>query len=80
MSKKFSSDKINGTKNDFFYLSRTPTHYSFTSNLRFLYELNHKLRLPKTVCEIFHFDSVLFLLKSIFLLNVMHGLFYFKTS
>ena len=53
MLKKFPSDKINGTKNALFFLSRSPTHHSFTFNLRFLYE--HKVRLFKTVCEIFHF-------------------------
>ena len=30
-------------------------HHSFTFNLRFLYELNHKVRLCKTACGIFHF-------------------------
>ena len=55
MLKKFPSDKINGTKNALFFLSRAPTHHSFTFNLRFLYELKHKVRLSKTVCEIFHF-------------------------
>ena len=53
--KKFPSDKINGTKNTLFFLSRAPTHHSFTFNLRFLYELKHKVRLSKTVCGIFHF-------------------------
>ena len=53
--KKFPSDKINGTKNALFFLSRAPTHHSFTFNLRFLYELKHKVRLSKTVCGIFHF-------------------------
>ena len=37
-----------------FFLSRAPTH-SFTFNLRFLYELKHKVRLSKIVCGIFHF-------------------------
>ena len=55
MLKKFPSDKINGTKNALFFLSRAPTHHSFTFNLRFLYELKHKVRLSKTVCGIFHF-------------------------
>ena len=55
MLKKSLSDKINGTKNAFFFLSRVPTHYSFTFNLRFLYELKHKVRLSKNVCGIFHF-------------------------
>ena len=55
MLKKFPSDKINGTKNALFFLSRAPTHQSFTFNLRSLYELKHKVRLSKTVCGIFHF-------------------------
>ena len=55
MLKKFSSDKINGTKNALFFLSRALTHHSFTFNLRFLYELKPKVRLSKTVCGIFHF-------------------------
>ena len=54
--KKFPSDKINGTKNVLSFLSRAPTHCSFTFNLRFLSELKHKVRLFKTVCEIFHFQ------------------------
>ena len=53
--KKIPSYKINGTKNALFFLSRAPTHHSFTFNLRFLYELKHKSRLYKTVCEIFDF-------------------------
>ena len=54
--KKFSSDKINGTKNvPIFLVWWVPTHHSFTFNLRFLYELKHKVRLSKTVCGIFYF-------------------------
>ena len=30
--KRFPSDKISGTKNALFFLSRTPTHHSFISN------------------------------------------------
>ena len=55
MLKKFPSDKINGTKNALFFLSRAPTHHSFTFNLRFLHELKHKVRLSKTVSGIFYF-------------------------
>ena len=54
MLKEFSSNKISGTKNALFFLSRAPTHHSFTFNLRFLYELKYKVRLLKTVCGIFH--------------------------
>ena len=81
MLKKLPSDKINGTKNAFFFLSRAATlnsNCSFTFNLRFLYELKHKVCLSKTVCEISHFRfpfSVSFLLKFIFLFKKMHGLF-----
>ena len=53
--KNFPSDKINGAKNALFFLLQAPTHYSFTFNLWFLYELKHKVRLSKTVCGIFHF-------------------------
>ena len=55
MLKKYSLDKINGTKNALFFLLRAPTHHSFTFNLEFLYELKHKVRLSETVCGIFHF-------------------------
>ena len=55
MLKNNPLDKINGRKNALFFLSRAPTHHSFTFNVRFLYELKHKVRLPKTVCGIFHF-------------------------
>ena len=53
---KNPSDKINVTKNALFFLSRAPTHHSFTFNL-------HKVCLSKTVCGIFHFLSVSFLLE-----------------
>ena len=36
------------------FFSRAPTHHSFTFNLRFLYELKHKIRVSKTVCGMFH--------------------------
>ena len=55
MLKKTPSDKINGTKNALFFLSRAPTLHSFTFDLRFLYELKHKVHLSETVCGIFHF-------------------------
>ena len=55
MLEKFPSNKTKGTKNALFFLSRDPTHHSFTLNLRFLYELKHKVCLSKTVCGIFHF-------------------------
>ena len=43
MFKKFPSDKINGTKNALFLLSRAPTHHSFIFNLLFLHELKRKV-------------------------------------
>ena len=55
MSKKFPSGQDEWYKKSFFLL-RVPTHHSFTFNLRFLYELKHKVRLSKTVCGIFHFQ------------------------
>ena len=55
MLKNIPSDKINGTKNALFFLSRAPTHHGFTFNLRFLYELKHKACLSETVCGISHF-------------------------
>ena len=51
MLKKFPSDKINGTKNALFFLSRALTHHSVTFNL---------VRLSKTTCGFFHFRSVSF--------------------
>ena len=53
--KKSPSNKINGAKSALFFLWRAPTHDSFTFNLRFLYELKHKVCLSKTVCRIFYF-------------------------
>ena len=78
MIKKFPSGKIKGTKDAFFFLSRAPTHHTFTFNLQFLYELKHKVRLSKTVW-IFYF-RFRFVFKFIFLFNKMHGLFDFKTT
>ena len=49
--KKFSSDKINGTKKAPCFLSRAPIHYSFTFNLRFLYEPKDKVCLSKTMWD-----------------------------
>ena len=55
MLKKLPVDKINGTKDPLFSLSRAPTHHGFTFSLRFLYEMKDKVHLSKTMCEIFHF-------------------------
>ena len=63
ISKEFPSDRINGTKNALFFLSGTPTHHSFTFNLRFLYELKHKVHLSKTVRGIFHYRFLFHFIK-----------------
>ena len=80
MLKKFPSEKINGTKNALFFLSRAPTHHSFTFNLRFLCELRHKLRLSNTVYGIFYLQYRFVFIKVYFLFNKMRRLFDFKTS
>ena len=75
MLKKVPSDKINGTKNALFFLSRAPTHHNFTFNLRFLYELKHKARHSKTVGGIFHFRfRFAFITNYIFLQQIMDSL------
>ena len=55
MLKKRPSDKISGAKNALFFLSRAPTHHNFTFNLRFFYELKHRVGLSETVFGIFRF-------------------------
>ena len=45
---------MNGIKNAPFFVRELQLD-SFTFDLRFLYELKHKVRLSKTVCGIFHF-------------------------
>ena len=39
-----------------FLFRELQTNYSFTFNLRFLYELKRKVRLSESVCGIFHFQ------------------------
>ena len=63
MLKKFPSDKIKGTKNVLFFLSRATTHHSLTFNLRFLHELKDKVCLSKTLCGIFRFRFRLVFIK-----------------
>ena len=63
MLKRFPADNINVTKNALFFLSRAPTHRSFTFNSQLLYELKHIVHLSKTVCGIFHFRSRLAFIK-----------------
>ena len=55
MLKKFPSDKINGTKNVFFFSSIVSSNSSCTFNLRFLCELRRKVRLHKALCRTFHY-------------------------
>ena len=80
MLKKFPLDIIKGTKNTPFFSFFFLTHHSFTFNLRFLYELQHKVRVSKTVCGIFHFRFHFVFNKVYIFFNKMHGLFDFKTS
>ena len=54
MLKKIPSDKINGTKNALFFLSRAPSHHNFNFNLQFLYDWSTSF-ISKTVCWIFYF-------------------------
>ena len=63
-----------------FFLSQAPAYHSFTFNLRFLYELKHRVRLSKTLCRIFHYwlhSVIIFLYIFVFrfLCNKMHELF-----
>ena len=76
-SKKFPSDKINISKHALFLLLWATTHHSFTFNLRFLFELKHKLISLKMCVEFSIFDSASFLLKFMFLFNKKHWLFSF---
>ena len=56
LKKKIRSDKINITKIALLFLSRAPTHHSFTFSSQFLYELKHMMvYLSKTLRGIFHF-------------------------
>ena len=55
MLKKIPLDKINVIKNALFFLSRAPTHHSFTFNSRFLYELKYNVHPSKVVLGNFHF-------------------------
>ena len=54
-------------KKTLFTLTSSNTHHSFNFNLQFFCELKYKVHhFSKSLCGIFHFDSVLFLLKFIF--------------
>ena len=63
MLRKFPPDKINCTKDVLFFILRAPNHHIFTFNLWFLFKLNHKVCLPKTVCGIFQFRFCLVFIK-----------------
>ena len=69
MLKKFSSDKINGTKNPLLFL-----YDSLRAEAQGLFVCLK----PRVGFSIF--DSISFSLKFIFFFNKMHGLFDFKTS
>ena len=55
MLKKIPFRQNKRYKNVFFFFREPQLTNSFTFNLRFLYELKHKVCLSKTVCGIFHF-------------------------
>ena len=77
MLKRVSSEKINSTKNEFFFLLQSLTHHSFP----FLFVSWSTRFVSRKLCVGFSiFNSVSFLLKFIFLFSKMHGLFDFKTS
>ena len=50
MFKKISFGQ-NGTKNVLFLLSQAQTRHSLTFKLRFLHELKHEVRFPKTAWD-----------------------------
>ena len=52
---KIKTLQKNSLKNVLFFVLRAATHHSFTFNLRFLYDLKHKVCLCETEREIFHF-------------------------
>ena len=66
MLKQFPSDKVNGTKSALFFLSRVPTHHSFTFNWRFLYELKNQVCFSKTLCGIFKLQQKVLKFNDIF--------------
>ena len=50
-------------KNAVFFFSWASAHYSFISNSRVLYDRNHKVRLSKSACRVFHFRFCLIFIK-----------------
>ena len=60
---KFIPQEKKVTKYALFRFSRAPTHHSFTFDSWFLYELEHKVHLSKTVYGILHFRFCLAFVK-----------------
>ena len=58
-----NNNNKNVTKNALFFLSGAPTHYSFTVNSQFLYELKRMVNLSEIVCWIFYFRFRVVLIK-----------------
>ena len=52
-----------------FLLLRAPTHHRFTFDLRFLFEMKHKVDLFKSVCRIFHFRFLCFIFIMIYVFD-----------
>ena len=61
--KKNSFGQNKRYKNALFFLSRAPTHHSFTFNSQFLYELRHQAHPSKSMYGIFHFQFRLAFIK-----------------
>ena len=81
MLKKFPSIKIIGTKNSLFFVFRKLQLITVLLLICDSYVSWSTRFVSLKLCVGFSiFDSVSFLLKFIFLLNKMHGLFDFKTS
>ena len=83
MLQTFPSDKIKATKNALIFIFQPPAHHSFTFSLQFLYIAKAQASrfVSLKLCVGFSiFDPASSLLKLIFLLNKMYGLFDFKTS
>ena len=80
MLKKFPLDEIIVTKNSLFFLSRAPTHPSFTFNSRFSYELKHIIHLSKIECGIFHSQFGLVFIKFYIFVQQKAWTLDFKTS
>ena len=78
MLKKIPLDKINGTKNDFFFLLQSPTH----TVLRFILICDSYMSWSTRLISLKSCvgPSVSFFLKFIFLFNKIHELFDFKMS